>query len=96
MYLIRCCTGKYWMDNLYCTGGEPELSDCRFEGWGKHDCDASEAAGVICSDKQTESKKKLVKLKSNRIHPMHHKHLKLEVRLNGGRILTEGRVEVRV
>ena len=36
------------MDNLYCVGGENNLTDCRFDGWGISDCEESEAAGVIC------------------------------------------------
>nr|CAH0101414.1 unnamed protein product [Daphnia galeata] len=38
----------FWMDNLYCVGGENNLTDCRFDGWGISDCEESEAAGVIC------------------------------------------------
>jgi len=37
-----------WMDNLYCTGNETELSHCPFDGWLKHDCNTNEAAGVVC------------------------------------------------
>lgn len=37
------------MDNIYCNGREPEITSCRFEGWGYSDCDATEAAGVICA-----------------------------------------------
>jgi hypothetical protein len=36
------------MDNIYCVGGEKNLTDCRFDGWGINDCQESEAAGVIC------------------------------------------------
>lgn len=36
------------MDNLYCDGSEEEITKCRFDGWGQSDCDATEAAGVIC------------------------------------------------
>lgn len=36
------------MDNLYCVGGENNLTDCRFDGWGINDCEESEAAGVVC------------------------------------------------
>ena len=41
-------TGRFWMDNLYCTGEEKNLSSCRFDGWGANDCTSSEAAGVVC------------------------------------------------
>ena len=46
-----CCYGNtdpFWMDNMYCSGGEKNLTDCRFDGWGMNDCHESEAAGVIC------------------------------------------------
>lgn len=36
------------MDNLYCTGAENSLSECRFDGWGSNDCTEAEAAGVVC------------------------------------------------
>lgn len=51
------------MDNLYCDGNEDELNFCRFEGWGLSDCEASEAAGVICDEGDLEEvlvKKELV------------------------------------
>ena len=39
------------MDNLYCKGDENYLDSCRFDGWGSHDCAATEAAGVVCEQK---------------------------------------------
>ena len=36
------------MDNTYCVGGERNLTDCRFDGWGVNDCHETEAAGVVC------------------------------------------------
>jgi hypothetical protein len=36
------------MDNVECKGDEEHIKDCRFNGWGRHNCDAAEAAGVIC------------------------------------------------
>ncbi|XP_064631016.1 lysyl oxidase homolog 2-like [Lineus longissimus] len=39
---------KIWMDNVECKGDEEHVKDCRFNGWGQHNCDATEAAGVVC------------------------------------------------
>ena len=36
------------MDDVHCTGDEANLKDCPFPGWGKHNCDHSEDASVIC------------------------------------------------
>lgn len=45
--------GKFWMDNIYCTGEELSLDKCRFDGWGSSDCAESEAAGVICYNEES-------------------------------------------
>lgn len=42
--------GKYWMDNVFCTGSEDEIVNCHFDGWGHNDCQSTEAAGVICQN----------------------------------------------
>lgn len=36
------------MDNLFCMGTEKNLTQCKFDGWGIHDCEKDEAAGVVC------------------------------------------------
>ena len=36
------------MDDVVCTGSEPNLSQCAFSGWGRENCDAFEALGVEC------------------------------------------------
>ena len=84
------------MSNVLCDGNESELSHCRFDGWASGDCEASEAAGVICKSdeiaiaQETDAErkpKKNVKAKINR-------KLKMELRLTGGRDSNEGQVEV--
>ena len=54
------------MDNLQCTGEETRISQCRFDGWGNHDCEFQEAAGVVCRQNEeitTESPRPPEKLK---------------------------------
>ena len=42
-YLAR----KVWMDNLYCYGTEKNLTESHFDGWGVHDCESTETAGLV-------------------------------------------------
>ncbi|XP_058056136.1 lysyl oxidase homolog 3A-like [Anopheles bellator] len=87
---------KFWMDNLYCGGKEAELSDCHFDGWGANDCEASEAAGVMCKrhdeDDEPTTRKPLPEVAQVAKERSRHR---LELRLVGGRTEGEGRVEVR-
>ncbi|XP_035474116.1 deleted in malignant brain tumors 1 protein [Scophthalmus maximus] len=41
---------QVWMDDTECTGLEKSLADCPHRGFGEHDCDHSEDAGVECSE----------------------------------------------
>ena len=42
-----------FLDNVRCTGFEADLSSCGHRGWGIHDCDHSQDAGVVCSREGT-------------------------------------------
>lgn len=86
---------KFWMDNLYCNGREKEISECRFDGWGVSDCDHSEAAGVICNVDKNETITKSPVVKTKAVKFEYKSKEKMEVRLVGGRVPEEGRVEVR-
>jgi len=37
-----------WMDEVECTGDESMLAECRFAGWGRHNCGHAEDVGVTC------------------------------------------------
>ncbi|XP_044025482.1 deleted in malignant brain tumors 1 protein-like isoform X2 [Siniperca chuatsi] len=41
---------QVWLDDVECTGHEKSLADCPHRGFGEHDCDHNEDAGLICSD----------------------------------------------
>lgn len=92
---------RYWMDNVYCDGSEDELSKCRFDGWGASDCEGGEAAGVICDQQQQEAEdgvrersKAGKKPEKRRIKDIHQQGV--AIRLAGGRVHSEGRVEVKL
>ena len=48
MFIIYLNLELIWMNDLFCTGNETSLSECRFDGWKNTDCSRDEGAGVIC------------------------------------------------
>ncbi|KAK2556963.1 Deleted in malignant brain tumors 1 protein, partial [Acropora cervicornis] len=42
-------SGRIWLDDLKCHGGEASLSSCPHLAWGSHNCNHGEDASVICS-----------------------------------------------
>ncbi len=42
-------SGQIWMDNVFCRGSESRLVDCSFRGFGSHNCEHSDDAGVRCA-----------------------------------------------
>lgn len=91
------------MDNVYCDGSEDELSKCRFDGWGASDCEGGEAAGVICArDQQQQEAEDGVRERSKARRKPEKRRIKdthqqgVAIRLAGGRVHSEGRVEVKL
>eukprot|EP00118_Oscarella_pearsei_P020627 m.224758 g.224758 ORF g.224758 m.224758 type:complete len:1431 (+) comp40003_c2_seq6:15-4307(+) len=41
-------SGHIWMDDIVCRGQETNLTRCRFNGWGIHNCGHNEDASVVC------------------------------------------------
>ncbi len=42
-------TGQIWLDHVHCTGSEQNLISCFHGGWGNHNCEHDQDAGVECT-----------------------------------------------
>ena len=40
-----------WLSGVRCIGNESSLAQCDHDGWGKHSCNISQAAGVTCFER---------------------------------------------
>lgn len=97
---------RVWMDNLYCVGDEKNITDCQFDGWGLHDCSPRESAGVVCFDPRatttevpttepTSPEQLMRDAPGPKISIRDVMTAPMQVRLMGGRLREEGRVEIR-
>jgi deleted-in-malignant-brain-tumors protein 1 len=42
--------GQIWLDDVECVGYETDLSFCRHNGWGVHNCGHQEDVSIFCND----------------------------------------------
>jgi len=85
------------MDNVYCDGTEDELARCRFDGWGVSDCGSNEAAGVICTyDEEVTASSALPQERPPKIRIKDTYRQGTALRLSGGRVRSEGQVEIKL
>lgn len=40
--------GRIWLDEVYCSGSESSIGECKHREWGSHDCGHSEDVSINC------------------------------------------------
>lgn len=78
---------------MLCDGKESKLKNCRFDDWGRHDCNASEAAGIVCINPTIQNITTKVTRPRRKVNLVRNRNA--ELRLSGGSSIHEGQVEVR-
>ncbi|XP_066064827.1 deleted in malignant brain tumors 1 protein-like isoform X2 [Chamaea fasciata] len=52
-------SGPIWLDDVTCTGEEPDLFRCGHRPWGQHNCHHGEDAGVVCAGNSSSGEVRL-------------------------------------
>ncbi|XP_074387840.1 scavenger receptor cysteine-rich domain-containing group B protein-like isoform X5 [Zonotrichia albicollis] len=69
--------GPIWLDDVTCTGEEPDFFRCAHRAWGEHNCHHGEDAGVICAGNSSSGAVRLVAgphLCAGRVEVLHEGH----------------------
>ncbi|XP_041264157.1 deleted in malignant brain tumors 1 protein-like [Onychostruthus taczanowskii] len=52
--------GLIWLDDVNCSGEEPDFFRCAHRSWGEHNCHHGEDAGVVCAGNSSSGQVRLV------------------------------------
>ncbi|KAM7026404.1 scavenger receptor cysteine-rich domain-containing group B protein-like, partial [Acridotheres tristis] len=52
-------SGPIWLDDVTCSGDEPDLFRCAHRTWGEHNCHHGEDAGVVCAGNSSSGEVRL-------------------------------------